>query len=203
MITRPCHLKSEEPQKVTSGISHWRRPSAEDVAGSNLAVAQFRARVGVDPRYGACDTSTRMSWFYLVVGLLWVGVFLVTVTQWAFLPWYRRMIEATEQRPSVELALMLLLAVSFTGASFSPDRWRWVPFASMIPLLGYGVWSRRRRRGHSDLPPAFGRLDAVPLNPLVIIRRPVRTSRAVWEAFGHPLRSRRETRTWLERQESA
>ncbi len=46
------------------------------------------------------------------------------------------------------------------------------------------------------LPPPLARMVALPTNPLTLLRHPVRTARAEWAAFGHPLRNRREMKAW-------
>ena len=101
--------------------------------------------------------------------------------------------------PWVEPVLVVLPALSYTAGAFWPETFGRIAFASMLPLIGVGLWMRRRYRGRSDLPPALDRMLAIPVNPLVILLHPVRTLRATGEAVAYALRNRSETRAWYER----
>ncbi|MDQ6614716.1 MAG: hypothetical protein M3083_08220 [Actinomycetota bacterium] len=143
-----------------------------------------------------------MSWFLLVLGILLAICFMAMVLQWAFSPAYRRMSAATDQRPWM-LGLVLLPAVVFTVAAFSPEKLGWAPVVSLAPVLVAGIWMRRKHRNRTDLPPALRRMEALPLNPLVTLRHPIRTWTAQWEVLGHPIRIRRETKKWLEERDTS
>jgi len=138
-----------------------------------------------------------MSWLLLVLGLLLCSCCVAMAMQLAFSPRYRRMMKATGQPPWLIL-LLVLPAVVFTAAAFSPEKLGWAPVASIAPILGVGLWTRRKHQGRTDLPPVLKRLEGLPLNPLVTLRHPIRSGRAHWEILGHPIRDRRETRAWLD-----
>jgi hypothetical protein len=137
-----------------------------------------------------------MNWFYLLAGS-GIGVcFVVAGLQWVWSWRHRRMMSLTDQ-PAWILLLMLVPAVGVTLAGLRPDTYGWMPLPSLAPPFVAGLWLRKKHRSRDDLPPALVRIEALPVNPFVTLRHPIRTGQATWAAFGHPIRSRRETRAWL------
>ena len=70
----------------------------------------------------------------------------------------------------------------------------------LTPMVVLGLIQRRHLRALDDVPPPLARALEVPVNPLIYLIRPIRTTRAQWAAMGHPIRSRREMRAWEDQQ---
>jgi hypothetical protein len=141
-----------------------------------------------------------MRLFLLIVGGLWLVLAAVGTAQMLLSALRRRKAHRLGVPPLATLGAMVIAGVgSVMGGLLTPPS---LPLAvvCLTPMLVLSVIQRRQLRERDDLPPPLARMLDVTVNPLMQLRHPIATARALWAAFGHPIRSRREMRDWEARQ---
>lgn len=138
----------------------------------------------------------RMRWLLVAGGGLWLVLAAAEALQMLLSPRHRRTARRFGIPPLLTLAVEVIAGVGNVVAGLLSPPSLLVAGGCLAPMLVLSVIQRRRLQDRGDLPPPVSRMLAVPVNPLTQLRHPIRTARAEWAAYGHPIRSRRELHDW-------
>ena len=141
-----------------------------------------------------------MRTYLLLIGGLWLVLAVISGAEMLLSARHRQSSRRLGVRPWPTVAVMVIVGCGTVFAGMLSPPSLPLAVASLAPMLVLSVIQRRHIRGRDDLPPPLSRMLQVPVNPLMQLRHPIRTARAEWAAFGHPIRSRREYRSWQEQQ---